>query len=494
MIISFFCSAVLICQVPDNIQRNRDDNKGNYVNRKQGILEGNRINTLFYNDGEIGKWEFTPSCEWPAGKGHNYLDGYTFMVSSEVTAPGGAQTIHPLETAYRAKYSMDPVTQVPWGFEPISGYSNESSSFAIATNNQPSSWPDQWPAALNLSDDYNGHWYGYFGKDSMKATQEVYFVMDDSQDKKFTRNPYNYFPISSDSSRGGLGLRAEVREFQWYDSLRKDIIFIKYNVWNISDYDYDKTVFGIFCEPGIGSNSTEPPVHAGIDSIRGLIYAWAPSGLGSPGNWNSGYFGMGILSSDSGYSTSMAVTSINDISSSSAWPSNNDAMWKKMTGGIDTSSQSQYSNVIVGRGPFTFKKWTNKEFSTSIIMGTDLNDILNKKLIAQTIYNNNLELPDSIMSAVKKDDVLLNGYNLKQNYPNPFNPITTIDYSISRACFVTIKVYDVLGKEVAALVNEAKKAGSYHIIFDAGKLASGIYFYRMAAEKFSAAKKLIVLK
>jgi hypothetical protein len=127
-------------------------------------------------------------------------------------------------------------------------------------------------------------------------------------------------------------------------------------------------------------------------------------------------------------------------------------------------------------------------------MGTDLNDILNKKLIAQTIYNNNLELPDSIMSAVKKDDVLLNGYNLKQNYPNPFNPITTIDYSISRACFVTIKVYDVLGKEVAALVNEANKAGSYHIIFDAGKLASGIYIYRMAAEKFSAAKKLIVLK
>ena len=83
---------------------------------------------------------------------------------------------------------------------------------------------------------------------------------------------------------------------------------------------------------------------------------------------------------------------------------------------------------------------------------------------------------------------------LSQNYPNPFNPSTTIRYSIPNARNVTIKVFDVLGKEVATLVNEEKSSGEYEVEFNASSLPSGIYFYQLKAGSFVETKKMILLK
>jgi len=83
---------------------------------------------------------------------------------------------------------------------------------------------------------------------------------------------------------------------------------------------------------------------------------------------------------------------------------------------------------------------------------------------------------------------------LEQNYPNPFNPITTIKYQIPVRGFVTIKVYDVLGNEVATLVNEQLPAGEYETDFSGNNLTSGIYFYQLKAENFFETKKMILLK
>ncbi|MBK8381217.1 MAG: VCBS repeat-containing protein [Ignavibacteria bacterium] len=85
-------------------------------------------------------------------------------------------------------------------------------------------------------------------------------------------------------------------------------------------------------------------------------------------------------------------------------------------------------------------------------------------------------------------------YELSQNYPNPFNPVTNLEYGIAKLGFVSLKIYDVLGKEVITLVNEIKEPGYYKIKFDAGKLSSGVYFYRMTAGNFVAVKKFVVMK
>ena len=85
-------------------------------------------------------------------------------------------------------------------------------------------------------------------------------------------------------------------------------------------------------------------------------------------------------------------------------------------------------------------------------------------------------------------------FNLEQNYPNPFNPGTIIKYSIKNAGLVTLKVYDILGKEVVTLVNGNKTAGNYFVNFNASNLPSGIYFYRLTTGSFVASRKMIVLK
>ena len=95
---------------------------------------------------------------------------------------------------------------------------------------------------------------------------------------------------------------------------------------------------------------------------------------------------------------------------------------------------------------------------------------------------------------VKDDNVAVKDYLLAQNYPNPFNPVTNIRYAISDRQFVTLKVFDVLGNEVAILVNGEKPAGEYTVKFDASNLASGVYIYKIRAGEFTQSKKLVLMK
>ncbi len=85
-------------------------------------------------------------------------------------------------------------------------------------------------------------------------------------------------------------------------------------------------------------------------------------------------------------------------------------------------------------------------------------------------------------------------YTLSQNYPNPFNPTTNIKFAVAKAGFVTLKVYDLSGKEVASLVNNNLAAGTYNYTFDGAKLSSGIYFYTIRANDFSETKKMMLIK
>ncbi len=85
-------------------------------------------------------------------------------------------------------------------------------------------------------------------------------------------------------------------------------------------------------------------------------------------------------------------------------------------------------------------------------------------------------------------------YELTQNYPNPFNPSTTIKYQIPQSGNVTVKVFDILGAEVATLVNEFQNKGRYEVNFDASKLSSGVYIYRLQVNDYSASKKMVLMK
>lgn len=100
----------------------------------------------------------------------------------------------------------------------------------------------------------------------------------------------------------------------------------------------------------------------------------------------------------------------------------------------------------------------------------------------------------SYSDIVEVNVVEVNRFSLSQNYPNPFNPVTNFEFQIADFGFVSLKVYDVLGKEVATLVNEERSPGVYEIEFDASGFASGVYYYRLEAGNFSNTNKMMLIK
>ena len=85
-------------------------------------------------------------------------------------------------------------------------------------------------------------------------------------------------------------------------------------------------------------------------------------------------------------------------------------------------------------------------------------------------------------------------FKLYQNYPNPFNPVTNLEFQIPKSGFVTLKIYDMLGKEIAALVNDNLNPGTYRFKFDGSNFASGVYFYKLTAGDFTAVKRMVLIK
>jgi hypothetical protein len=107
--------------------------------------------------------------------------------------------------------------------------------------------------------------------------------------------------------------------------------------------------------------------------------------------------------------------------------------------------------------------------------------------------------PDKIVNVttiagVTVDKLIAGEYRLSQNYPNPFNPETNFEFRIADFGFVSLKIYDIQGNEVAVLANEEKSAGEYRIKFNAAGLSSGIYFYQLNAGSFMETKKMMLLK
>ncbi|MFQ5752250.1 MAG: T9SS type A sorting domain-containing protein [bacterium] len=116
----------------------------------------------------------------------------------------------------------------------------------------------------------------------------------------------------------------------------------------------------------------------------------------------------------------------------------------------------------------------------------------------EDILIGNFDATADVVTSVENGDVdrrtIPKEFRLEQNYPNPFNPTTTIQFALPKPCKVTLKLYDILGRDVATLVDEEFEPGEYKVVFDAQGLASGVYFYRIQAGGFIKTKKLLLLK
>jgi hypothetical protein len=129
----------------------------------------------------------------------------------------------------------------------------------------------------------------------------------------------------------------------------------------------------------------------------------------------------------------------------------------------------------------------NIEIGTYVFFGTPNGTLNSQCFVLQTAKN-------SIVTGVRNNGEVAEGFNLLQNYPNPFNPTTNIKFTIPKDGFTTLKVYDILGNEVAVLCNCQLKAGAYNAGFEGSKLSSGVYFYKLTSGDFTDIKKMMLVK
>jgi len=166
-------------------------------------------------------------------------------------------------------------------------------------------------------------------------------------------------------------------------------------------------------------------------------------------------------------------------------------------GSINSIAISSNGHIFAGTDDGVFRSTDNGE------NWTHLNGLTNLEVWSFTINSNGYIFAgtdDGVFRSINSTTSVEDEYNvpttysLEQNYPNPFNPNTKIRYSIPQSSKVVIKVFDILGNEIEALVNEEKQTGTYEITWYAEGLPSGIYFYRIQANNFIETKKMMLMK
>ena len=180
---------------------------------------------------------------------------------------------------------------------------------------------------------------------------------------------------------------------------------------------------------------------------------------------------------------------------------NNGGTWTRLIGmGASTTlssgtNSSPIMSTVASQAVFTpglASDWGTKVYAMPV--GTN-----KVRFVAKSGFGNNLyidRITSGIITGVNSNEITLipDKFELSQNYPNPFNPVTKINFSIPKQSPVTLKVYDMLGKEVVRLVNELKSPGRYTVSFDASNFASGVYFYKIEAGDFKEIKKMMLIK
>ena len=294
-------------------QRGRDDAE------RAGQHDANNIRTVFWNYGMVGDYPRDPgnvdlsvfhSVEVPKGSGMNYSDGITPFVLAKITQNNGIEA-YIMETGFRERQGTSPYFNRVMRFEPRPGYlpaRSRPQPGPLAGHQQRSAHLARLlarPAGRPDDPGWSGSWNGYFGK-QVVADQESYMVLDDDY-----YDAWDFYPDSRDSTRRGLGLRIEVRGFQWANPQARNVIFWHYDITNEGTTDYDDNIiFGLYMDSGVGGSALSCD---GIfesdddnaffdrefdDEVINLVYTWDNGGHGrdlTSSCGRTGYLGYAYL-------------------------------------------------------------------------------------------------------------------------------------------------------------------------------------------------------
>ncbi len=309
-------------------QAKRVTARGDYTFRKAGVHRGNQVRTVFSNYGVIAQpGNQGPQAAWkydadgyagdispvvgfklppqPDPKVAGLMDTVHEVVITPVNRPGGGNS-----NALNGQFG---------GFEPIPGFANPTLNKigeGVAMSQLPETWPLSWPdhpdwtytgkpVIVNGKDETpQVDWNGYFGRGQFNADQESYYWMDDNEDAKMFK-VYGFLPDSTDPTRHGQGIQADVRGLQWSNFLAQNVIFWLYDFTNDGTTTYDQVAFGTLVGTYVGISGDEYNDDASFFDVRNAItYTWdIEPGLGieyvrpeANPNWQPNPFAVGYIS------------------------------------------------------------------------------------------------------------------------------------------------------------------------------------------------------
>jgi len=363
--------------------------------RRDGIMDGNKITTYFYNYGSIGRPNTEPSIEWPSGSGHGYAYEFGPIIGAQVVNVKG-DTVAIVSDALIDGGDRAPSGKV-WGWQPLPQYLNTNASTPAMSNN-----PASWPQAMSTSNpfynpDASGPddqflWPGVDKLGQVSADLEAYWVMDDRDNDEF-----EYYPFIEDSSRRGLGLELTCRLMQFAATPAEDLIFYIISIKNVSDKRLEKVVAGMFGDPHIGGAGDFADDFAGFEPDSNMVYSYDKEGTSNDyGNlsWDDlGWLGFKFLESPkdtAGNELGLTSMSAPIYNTGESQPYDDNTMWRKLTPGLFSGIEQDKDNVFIfGTGYFSLDPGESQQFSIAIILGKGKDDLYANSSIAQEIYDLN---------------------------------------------------------------------------------------------------------
>ncbi|MBK8550824.1 MAG: S8 family serine peptidase [Ignavibacteria bacterium] len=281
-----------------------------------------------------------------------------------------------------------------------------------------------------------------------------------------------------------IGIEIDFSSYAFSNEADEDYIIVKYKIKNTTAAAITNFYAGVFNDWDIGASGALNK--ADWDAPNQMGYMWRAN------NVPPTYVGVALLSN-----TNANYWAIDNEQNIAGNP------WNIYDGYTDTEKFQSLSSGIgrqqaggtagrdvsntIGSGPYSIPAGGDITIAFALIAGTSLADLQANCTAAKNKYN-------SIVGISNYNSQVPDKYSLSQNYPNPFNPVTNLEFGISKSGFVSLKIYDVLGKEVATLVNEKLSPGTYNYNFNASDLTSGVYFYKLESEGFAETKRMLLLK
>lgn len=370
----------------------------------------------------------------------------------------------------------DYVLNPPYGVEYGAGFQFPRGSINALYHASPMVGTD----AAHVADNVYGNTVNPSAVDFKKAVDGAFDFTTHAGAAQSFRCAFTDSGITSGANR--LGLHIALRSYAYTTAADSDYIILRYDVRNTSAGTISNAFVGMFADWDVNDYSKNL---LNYDSSRRLGYQWDSAG--------SNYYGVCLVNPTNAASY-RAVN--NPVYVYSGFQESN--KYAFLSGGFTLTAGLTPDDwaMMLSAGPYTIAAGDSVTVGFAFLGGTNLADLQLNADAARARWATVVDVKDERMPGIP------GRFALHQNFPNPFNPTTRFSYDLAAAGSVSLKVYDLLGREVATIVQADQPAGRFSVNFDASMLASGLYFYRLTAtnatggtqQQFSDIRKFMLVK